>query len=62
MEGLIGFEGIGLELADRDSKESQTICLYANYNKIPRRFFQRPQDVPENWVAYGSVVTLIKSN
>ena len=46
--------GFGTQHGDT-SKEAQAICLYANYYKIPRRFFTKPHDVPKDWVAYGSV-------
>jgi len=37
------------------SIESQCLILYANEYKIEYRFFSNPLDVPNGWVAYGSV-------
>ena len=46
--------GFAIQSGD-NSKESQCVCLYANYYKIPRKFFGKASDVPKGWVAVGSV-------
>lgn len=48
------FGGFAIQQGDV-GKEAQCLCLYANYHKIPRKFFIKPSDVPVDWVAYGNV-------
>ncbi len=37
------------------SKEVQAVALYANFNKIPFKFFENPSEVPKDWIPVGPV-------
>ena len=49
------YNGFILQSDNKDSKESLAVVYSASYYKIPVRVIKNPQDVPNNWVAVGSV-------